>query len=87
MEQIKTIKIEKEQIKHQIYCDYCKKFIGSSIEYDDGYYEKLGEVEEKVYIYNDWYKLNKTLCEDCKNKFYHNLIKKLIEIGFEREEH
>ena len=87
MKNIKKYKTSKTIIRHKFYCDDCKEYIGSSAEYDDGYYEDIGEVIEKAYIYNDWYYLKKTLCDDCRDKFYENLIKQLKEIGFVREKH
>ena len=87
METIETYKTYKKTIRHKFYCDECNDFIGSSAEYDDGYYDKIGEVVEKVYIYNDWYYLKRTLCDNCKDKFYEKLMKKLKDIGFVREKH
>lgn len=48
----KQIKRKKEIIKitHEFYCDNCGKFLGSSEEWDDGYYEELGSFENKLYI-------------------------------------
>lgn len=86
MKKIRVVEKRKELNIYEFYCDKCNKYIGSSEEYSDGYYVKLGEVEEKAYIYHNWYRLNKTLCEDCKNEFYENLITKLIQIGFKKDD-
>ena len=82
MEKVKTIEKVLETKQHYFYCDKCEALLGFSNEYEDGYYEKLGEVEEKMYIHKDWFKLNKTFCENCKKEFYEELIKKLESIGF-----
>ena len=87
MEVEKIIEVTKTKKRHDFYCDNCKKYIGFSFEYDDGYYEKYGELEKNLYINNEWYKFKAILCNDCKIGFYNRLIQELEEIGFEKEKH
>ncbi len=69
----------------EFYCDDCGKFLGKSEEYDDGYYEKLGEFEVK-FNFNGWYKLEKHLCDECKEKETKKIEKSLKELGFVKDE-
>ena len=69
---------------HKFYCDNCNKFLGESVEYEDGYYEEYGEFYLHIFI-DDWYKLNKHLCNDCRIKFLSNIKQTLKQIGFEKE--
>ena len=73
-----------EEIKHNFYCDVCNKYLGSSTEYDDGYYVGFGDFELKFYI-DGWYRFEKCLCDDCKNDFLGNLKETLKTFGFERD--
>lgn len=85
MEKINS-KIKKvKDYEHLFYCDECGEYLGTSAEYDDGWYERLGEVKFSVYIDGDWYKVNKCLCDDCADKFFSNLKTHLKSIGFEKE--
>ena len=60
--------ITRTRITHTFYCDMCGKEIGSSTEYEDGYYQKLGKYSEKVFINHTWYTLEKCLCNHCAEK-------------------
>lgn len=79
----KTIKEVKEieDIKHEFYCDECNCYLGTSLEYDDGYYKKFGELELKFYV-DGWLYINKCLCDKCKSEFIHNIRETLLNIGF-----
>lgn len=77
----RIIQTTNELTIYEFYCDKCNKYLGCSKECD-GYYVRFGEIEENIYINGNWYTLNKTLCECCKNKFYKDFIKKLTQIGF-----
>lgn len=72
---------QKELIEHSFYCDECGKYLGTSKEYDDGWYKKFGEFELRVYV-NDWYHINKCLCENCENKFVSKVRAALKDMGF-----
>jgi hypothetical protein len=75
---MEKIENNKDKRIHKFYCDSCGKFLGSSKELPDCYFEKLGEYRQCFYVQeeNSWYKLEKNLCDDCKNNFN----KKLIEV-------
>lgn len=73
---------QKELIEHSFYCDECGKHLGTSREYDDGWYEMFGKLELRFNIVNGWYHINKCFCEDCKNKFLSKIKVALKDIGF-----
>lgn len=75
---------KKELIKHSFYCDECGEYLGTSEEYDDGWYHKFGEFELKFYV-NDWYRLDKCLCDKCRDNFTENFISILKNIGFKKD--
>lgn len=50
--EIKTI----EKYKHHFYCDSCSEFLGTVEEYEDGWYQNLGEFELKFFVANKWYR-------------------------------
>ena len=68
-------------IDHIFYCDECGAYIGKSREYDDGWYDTLGEVEFSFYI-DRWYRVKKCLCGNCAAKFIENLKATLKDFGF-----
>lgn len=79
MERIKKIKTTKNM--YEYYCDNCGKLIGTSLEYDDGWVEPLGEFVQEVNI-DGWYKLEKCLCDECARKETERIIKTLKCLGF-----
>lgn len=70
---------------HIFKCDHCNADLGTSIEYDDGYYEEYGQrnildvlrtlintlPEPKKDIY---------LCNDCYEKFFEEFKKEFLEL-------
>ncbi len=72
-----------EEAIHHFYCDNCSVYIGSSEEYDDGYYEELGEFELRFYTPRGWYKLEKCFCHKCASEFLDKMYATLEELGFE----
>lgn len=95
---ISKLKEKKEIIKttHEFYCDNCGKFLGSSEEWEDGYYEKFGSFENKLDIYNSrvhnkkykesgWYTYKKILCDKCQEEFVSKLAKTLLELGYKKD--
>ena len=84
MEKAKEIIREIKTYEHSFYCDECNKYLGTSQEYDDGWYEDIGEFELKFYI-DSWYCINKCLCDDCRKSFIENLKVTLKNIGFEKD--
>lgn len=82
MEKQKVNKIEKDEITHEFYCDDCGKYIDQSIEWEDGYYESYGDYEQQMFFKGSWWRLEKCLCDDCKNKYDEKITTMLKEIGF-----
>lgn len=82
MEKIETKNRQIEDRTHHFYCDDCGAHIGSSEEYQDGYYEELGEFELKILMPRGWYKLEKCLCKTCIEKFLDTAYAVLEVIGF-----
>lgn len=68
----------------EFYCDDCGKFLGQSEEYDDGYIPEIGEYKEEFYLheFNGWYRINKTLCDECKDKLLAKIDAELRNLGF-----
>lgn len=84
---METIKTERSDRKiHTFFCDGCGKELGSSVEYDDGYYENYGEYEQKFYI-NGWYTIRANYCEECAKKKNQEIVSALEAIGFFKEKH
>ena len=76
-----------EVINHLFYCDRCGKHLGTVEEYDDGWYETLGEFEQSFFIRPDgWYRVEKCFCEDCKVAFLEELKTTLQSMGFELDD-
>ena len=84
MEKTKEIIKEIKIYEHHFYCDECNKYLGVSQEYEDGWYENIGEFDLKFHI-DKWYRINKCLCNDCRNKFIENLKTTLKSMGFEKD--
>ena len=85
MEKTKEVIKEIKQYEHSFYCDECNKYLGTSQEYDDGWYERYGEFELDVYIDNSWYRLKKCLCDDCRKSVLTNVKINLINMGFKKD--
>ena len=84
MEKTATIIKTYTQEEHSFYCDECEKYLGTSQEYDDGWYQKLGEFELDVYI-DDWYRLKKCLCDECEKAYVDSIQTELINKGFKKD--
>lgn len=82
MQKIETIKVKRDQVKHQFYCDHCNIYLGETIEYDDGYYPELGEFELSFHTPSGWYRINKCLCDTCRNKLLTEIENTLVSLGF-----
>lgn len=67
---------------HDFYCDDCGTYIGQTKENDNGYYERLGDIDFEIYVFNDRFRLIKCLCDSCKYNFIQNLKNELKKIGF-----
>ena len=66
--------------KHEFYCDKCGKYLGIIRENEDGYYEKIGEVDVHLYGLT----LSGHFCDDCRNKIDSQIEESLTKIGFKR---
>ena len=84
MDKIKATTKKVEGYEHSFYCDECNEYLGTTEEYDDGWYEELGEFELSFYI-DDWYRVKKCLCHNCTVNFLSNLKNHLENIGFKRD--
>ena len=89
MERIDDNFIRTNRPVHRQYCDECGQCIGNSVEYEDGYYERYGEYELKVYVgcpedhpYKDWYHYNKQLCKKCQTIKTDRFLEILEKFGF-----
>jgi hypothetical protein len=82
MEKVEIEIVETEETTHHFYCDDCGDYIGSSEEYDDGWYEELGEFELHWYTPKGWYKLEKCLCHTCAKKYLSTVYGGLESAGF-----
>ena len=83
MEKVEYIERTVKDAKHSFYCDECNKYLGTTEEYDDGWYDTLGNLELSFYI-DAPYKVKKCLCHDCTNNFLSNLKDSLKAIGFKK---
>lgn len=85
MDKIEKITRTIEDRIHHFYCDECHEYLGNSKEYDDGYYHKIGNFELRFYLRNKWHKVEKYLCDDCREKFLQNVENTLVGLGFSLE--
>lgn len=83
MEKVTTETVNIERKKHSFYCDKCNEYLGSSEEFDDGYYPSFGEYYQSFYV-NDygWCRLELHLCDKCKVDMTNNIIHCLNQLGF-----
>ena len=84
METIETEVFERQI--HKFSCDGCGNDLGSSVECDDGYYEQLGEYEQKFYILNNGrYAIKANYCKKCAEKKTQEIVSALEALGFYKE--
>ena len=81
----KSEKIIKESYMHYFYCDNCNQYLGTSEEHDDGWYEKFGEFTLSFYVKDEWYCIDKCLCDCCRDEFVDNLKSTLKNMGFNKD--
>ncbi len=67
---------------HKFYCDKCGEYLGDVEEYDDGYYEEIGYVTQRIVINGKQYLYKRHLCDKCKENFYKDLGNVLEIVGF-----
>lgn len=78
----KIIIRKKEEYVHHFYCDECNKYLGNTEEYDDGYYPSLGEFKLAFHLPGGWYKVEKCVCDECKEKYLSRLENVLKDLEF-----
>ena len=79
--EIKTRQIEDRT--HYFYCDDCSVYIGASHEYDDGWYERINELELYFHGPRGSARFCKCLCDGCWDKNIDKIYKTLEDVGFE----
>lgn len=84
MEKITQQTVTTTMTIHDFYCDECGVHFGTSMEYDNGNYYKAGCINLEISTPNGQYKVNKCLCDQCKEKFLSNLYTALKVIGFSK---
>ena len=84
MERRETIARTVEETIFHFYCDDCNKYLGKTEE-DDGYYSELGEFDLKFHLPSGFFKVERHLCDDCKNKYLTKVENTLIELGFKKQ--
>jgi len=85
MEKTETQTITTELYYHHFYCDHCGAHLGTSEEYDDGYYQRFGDFELKWYTPAGWYRQELCLCDECKEKHLSKIYSALEQLGFKKE--
>ena len=72
---------------HEFYCDECECFVGTSEEYPNGGYERLGTYELNVLTPDGLFKYyDKCLCATCMENFPAKVSQALEAIGLVHEE-
>ena len=84
MEKIEISPRYYEEKMHHFYCDGCGKYLGQSLEYDDGWYEEIGALELKFYT-DSRYILHHQLCKECEGKLLLEIERDLRKLGFKTE--
>ena len=67
---------------HHFYCDDCGAYLGSSEEYDDGYYDERGAFGLSFNLNSNWYHVNKIFCDKCKQNYLIEVKEALENLGF-----
>lgn len=71
--------------RHSFYCDGCQKHLGTTEEYEDGWYPELGKFELSIYLPSGWYRVEKCFCNDCKKKYLNELLGNLKARDFKKD--
>lgn len=85
MEKITSKEVKSILNTHNFYCDMCEKHLGSTEEYDDGYYATIGDYDLEFNVDSEWYRLHRNLCIDCRAKMREGIINALLSMGFVKE--
>ena len=82
MQQVEHITKTIVEKTHHFYCDMCNTYLGSSQEYDDGYYEQYGEFNLNFYTPDGWYESDRCLCDVCRQEYLEDVKTCLKDLGF-----
>jgi formylmethanofuran dehydrogenase subunit E len=85
MEKVEEKIVKAKRKIHKFYCDKCGKYLGGIEkyeEYDDGYYEEIGYITQRIVINGKQYLYKRHLCDKCKENFYEDLGNAIETIGF-----
>ena len=86
MDRIEEKIIESKLIIHHFSCDECGKDLGSTEEYEDGYYPKVGCYGQSFHLEpGGWFRYSATLCDECKEKKTATIKNSLLALGFRAE--
>lgn len=85
MDKIETQTKTIEQRYHNFYCDVCGKYLGTSAECEDGWYQTLGGFGLKWHTPAGWYYTEKCLCDECREKYLSEVYAGLEQLGFKKE--
>ena len=82
MEKITTTTETITKNVHEFYCDECEVLVGTSEEYPNGGYERLGVYELNILTPDGLFKYyDKCLCDACKESFPTKVAEALEAIG------
>lgn len=85
----KTIRYQEvkvvDRVLHEFYCEECEAYIGKSLEDYDGYYNDLGLIHLTFKIENNYFTLEKRLCDSCRGKLTTNIANVLVLNGFQEK--
>ena len=86
MEKVERVPKTTYRDVHYFYCDDCGTYLGATEEYDDGWYGEKGKFELSFCVSSRWYRMNKQLCDECREKVLSKVADNLIQLGFENKE-
>ena len=72
-------------IAHEFHCDNCGEYLGTSEEYDDGWYKQIGRIDLRYHTPQGWYVLSKHLCDTCREELLSKLYATFEDAGFKKE--
>lgn len=87
MEKVATQIKKVEQYTHFFYCDDCGAQLGCTTSHSDGWYSTLGDFELNWFTPKGWYRLEKCLCDTCKEKYLSAIYGGLESAGFQLDKY
>lgn len=88
MDKLITVTETVEKRTHRFFCDECGALLGESVEHDDGYYTKFGQVPRSNMPQDDQILgihvelLKNCLCDKCLEKKQNEVRDALVKLGF-----